>query len=318
MTAKQLDAYLKGKGSPLAGYGKTFVQVGRKYRIDPRLLVAIAGAESEFGKHESGQANSWGWGPGIDFPSYEAAIETVAKGLRENYLNQGLKTIPQIGSKYAPSGAANDPTNLNSHWSRNVSKFFRELGGSSPAVSAGVPAPLPTAAPAAVSPSVDHAGVAFQNLGAIARGRFDPLESLGLLAQSVSLGGGAASSGPAATPAPSAPLPTRGGITYAGQKFTHPTSGLGGYPAVDLFAKPGTPFLAPESGRVVRHSGTGGTKGGTYGWSVYFQGDSGKKYYVQHLNKNRAPKGRVRKGQPLGTVSAWDGGASHAHVGVRG
>jgi hypothetical protein len=306
MTAAALERRLKG--TPLQGQGRTFWQAGRRYRVDPRLLVAIAGAESSFGKHQSGARNPFGWGPGIDFPSYEAAIETVAKGLRENYLNQGLKTIAQIGSKYAPAGAGNDPTNLNSHWTQNVSKFYRELGGKNPgATVAGAAAPPLSLAAPATTP--DLAGFAFQNLGEIAAGRYSPQKALLRLPTIEPTFSPTQSGAPA--------LPTSGGITYSGQKLTHPTSGLGGYPAVDLFAKPGTPFLAPEEGEIVRHSGRGGTSGGVYGRSVYFRGKSGKTYFVTHLG-TVAPKGRYRKGQPLGTVSPWTGGSPHAHVGIRG
>jgi hypothetical protein len=109
----------------------------------------------------------------------------------------------------------------------------------------------------------------------------------------------------------------RGGITYRPQKSTHQTAGLAGYPAVDLFGKPGTPFLAPESGKVYRHSGRGGTSGPIYGHSLYFRGNSGKDYFITHLGK-RAGIGRYRAGQPIGTISPWKSGAPHAHVGVRG
>lgn len=116
---------------------------------------------------------------------------------------------------------------------------------------------------------------------------------------------------PAAVPSYEGP-----GFTYKGQKLTHDTDGLEGYPAVDLFAPAGTPFLAPEDGRVVRLSGKGGTSGNVYGWSVYFVGKSGRKYFITHLNKQRA-RGRVKAGQPIGTVSAWESGDEHAHVGIR-
>jgi len=46
--AAKIDAYLAAKNSPLAGYGAAFVSSGVFYNVDPRLIVAIAGAESSF------------------------------------------------------------------------------------------------------------------------------------------------------------------------------------------------------------------------------------------------------------------------------
>ena len=48
--AQTLDAFLRKRGSPLAGQGATFVSAGKRYGVDPYLMVAIAGAESSFGK----------------------------------------------------------------------------------------------------------------------------------------------------------------------------------------------------------------------------------------------------------------------------
>jgi hypothetical protein len=33
----------------------------------------------------------------------------------QNYLKQGRSTIPEIGAKYSPPGAANDPKHTNAH-----------------------------------------------------------------------------------------------------------------------------------------------------------------------------------------------------------
>jgi cell wall-associated NlpC family hydrolase len=197
MTAKQLDVYLRRKGSPLAGQGATFIQAGRRYGVSPALLVAISGAESSFGKISSGAHNPFGWGPGIDFPSWAAGIAAVAKGLRSGYLDQGRKTVASIGSKWAPSAATNDPTNLNSNWVQNVNSFLKELGGGGLATSApagqGQPSsPTETSAP---DSSPDLSGAALGTLGEIATGKpVMPSESLDALVQSV-----AASGGPGAT-----------------------------------------------------------------------------------------------------------------------
>lgn len=316
MNGAQIDRYLRRQKSPLAGYGAAFVRAGRKYGVNPALMVAIAGAESSFGRYNSGAHNAWGWGPGIDFPSWQAGIEAIAKGLRQNYLGQGLRTVKQIGSKWAPAGAANDPTNLNSHWTSNVEKFFGQLRGGSLGAAGGSSRQGP-AENSSASAGPDLTQFALQGLSEVGKG-YDPLQSLSSLAEAVKASGGNLAGGVSVPNAPGRPQgAVRGpGITYKGQRLTHDTDGLPGYPAVDLFAKPGTPFKAPEDGKIVRISGhPGTTSGNVFGQSVYFQGRSGTTYFITHLG-TVAPRGVYRRGQALGTVSRWDSGSPHAHVGV--
>lgn len=194
MTPREIDAYLRDKGSPLAGKGAVFVREGRRNGIDPALLVAISGAESSFGTQvKAGTHNPFGWGPHIPFKSWDQAITTVAAGLRKGYFDEGLKTIAQIGAKWAPSGAANDPTNLNSNWARNVGRFYSQLGGQgvtakpnprvaplAPAATLDTTSPLPANAP-------DLTGLALANLAQIAGGgrQQSPLDMLSGLTSAV-------------------------------------------------------------------------------------------------------------------------------------
>jgi hypothetical protein len=133
VTAAQLDAWMsrKNPGSPLVGMGDVFVREGVANGIDPRALVAIARAESSLGSDPGARArnNAFGWGPHMSFASWEDNIGTVARGLRKGYLDDGLTTLAQIQARYAPAGAANDPTNLNSNWLRNTTTLYAELGG---------------------------------------------------------------------------------------------------------------------------------------------------------------------------------------------
>ena len=321
VTAKRIDDYLRRYKSPLAGMGSVFVAEGRRYGINPALMVAIAGAESSFGKINSGQMNAWGWGPGRDFPSWQAAIGEIAKGLRSGYFDEGRTTIQAIGAKWAPQGASNDPTNLNSNWVQNVRKFYRELGAGgglggsvSPSVGTGG-ANIGSGTPGT---GTDLTGLAMQNLSDIGSGSYDPLKSLASL---TSLSGQVApSAGGAAPTSTRLGAVPKGSITFNGQKLTHETAGLPGYRAVDIFANPGTAFVAPENGKVIRYQSTGGgTSGQVYGYGLYFQGDSGRTYFITHLGPRRARVGsRVRAGQRLGSVSRWDSGSPHAHVGIHG
>lgn len=131
-SAALIDQYLTSKGSPMAGQGFFFVLSGQRYGIDPRLVAAIAGAESSFGQQLCGSYNAWGWScpnSPAQFSSWAEGIERVNRGLRIGYLDSGLTSVVTIHQKYAPSGAANDPTGLNNYWVTNVSKFLSEMGG---------------------------------------------------------------------------------------------------------------------------------------------------------------------------------------------
>ncbi|MEQ9114921.1 MAG: hypothetical protein RID94_11795 [Miltoncostaeaceae bacterium] len=164
--AASLDGYLASKSSPLTGLGADFVASSRAVGLDPRVLVAIAGAETSFGTYGPSQGihNPFGMGPGIVYPSWSAGIDAAARNLGGSlYLGDGLVTLPAIQARWAPNGAGNDPTGLNSHWTRNVSFYLAEMGGdpAAPVFSAAAPAiaPGPTAmaVPAPAAPAAEAA-----------------------------------------------------------------------------------------------------------------------------------------------------------------
>ena len=139
-SAALIDAYLASKGSPMTGQGAAFMKSGARWQVDPRLLVAIAGAESSFGQVVCGPNNAWGWAcpnDPADFATWADGIDTVMSGLRRYYLDEGRTSVSLIQQKYCPVGAANDPTGLNSHWAQNVTKFLVELGGNPAMVGLG-------------------------------------------------------------------------------------------------------------------------------------------------------------------------------------
>lgn len=132
VSAASIDEYLASKASPLSGEGAAFLEAGVEHRVDPRLIVAIAGAESYFGITTCAPFNAWGWGcPSgpYRFRSWAHGIQTVTKGLRTGYLDDGLHDVGRIHLRYAPPAAANDPTGLNYAWPDNVARFLTEQGG---------------------------------------------------------------------------------------------------------------------------------------------------------------------------------------------
>ena len=119
--AQILSEYLANFDSPLQYSAQDFIDAARQYNLDWKMLPAIAGVESTFGKQIPGGFNAYGWGvygtQAIYFNSWREGIFTVAKGLRENYLNKGLKDPYSINTVYAASP----------FWGGKVTYFMRDL-----------------------------------------------------------------------------------------------------------------------------------------------------------------------------------------------
>lgn len=116
--------YLLFYHSPLLPYADLIFSVSQKYGLDYRLLVAIAQQESNLCKKIPPDSyNCWGWGihsrGTLKFSSYPEAIETVARGLREEYLDKGFDTPEKIMKKYTPFS--------NGSWAAGVRQFMEEM-----------------------------------------------------------------------------------------------------------------------------------------------------------------------------------------------
>lgn len=101
---------------------------------------------------------------------------------------------------------------------------------------------------------------------------------------------------------------------------THCTEGLTGYPAIDFFGALGEDVFIGEGGSVVYphlipwHQGFGG-------WTFYYEGDSGSRYFVTHLDEGyRVAAGRLESGALIGHLARRSEDAAlingaHVHVG---
>jgi hypothetical protein len=124
VTAATLENQLKR--FPLAGQGSEFLDRGREFGVDPRLIAAIAGAETTYGRNLCGTFNAWNWFwngtcAASPFDTFQSGIRTVSKFMTRSYLRKGYTTIPQIGGKYCAEGCSN--------WVPLVTKFYSEMGG---------------------------------------------------------------------------------------------------------------------------------------------------------------------------------------------
>jgi len=116
--------YLDSYHSPLAPFGDVIYETSQRYGLDYRLLVAIAQQESNLCKKiPEGSYNCWGWGihsrGTLMFSSFPEAIEEVARGLKENYIDMGYVTPEQIMKKYTPLS--------NGSWAAGVNQFMEEI-----------------------------------------------------------------------------------------------------------------------------------------------------------------------------------------------
>ncbi len=119
-----LKAFFEDLKSPLAPHAKTFIEVADKYGLDYRLLPAISCMESTCGKRIIPESyNPFGWGiygnTVTRFESFDKAIETVGKGLAENYVSKGFDTPRKIAPIYTP------PNHVN--WLSGVNYFFSKM-----------------------------------------------------------------------------------------------------------------------------------------------------------------------------------------------
>ena len=116
----RLEKYLNQFNSPLAKEAETFVKSSDKYQIDWRLVPAITGVESTFGKNiPNNSFNAFGWANGkYSFKTWEESIDIVSYALKEKYIDKGANTVDEIGRIYAPPS----PT-----WSRKVKYFMEKI-----------------------------------------------------------------------------------------------------------------------------------------------------------------------------------------------
>lgn len=99
-----LRKFLTKYNSPLTPYSADFIAQADYYGIDYRMVPAITGVESTFGKYiPSNSYNAYGWANGkYSFSSWSDSIQVVTKTLKYNYVDKGATSIAKIARIYAP------------------------------------------------------------------------------------------------------------------------------------------------------------------------------------------------------------------------
>jgi len=103
-----LKKYFKDKNSILSEHSDVFIDMARKYNLDPLLLPAVSFVESGGCKrYVQSTNNCFGWGGGyIHFKDIPTAIERIARDLNNHsYYRryQKERTLSAFASNYNPS-----------------------------------------------------------------------------------------------------------------------------------------------------------------------------------------------------------------------
>lgn len=131
---KELIRQQMDKAGKFKGMTDDFISIAEKYKIDPVIFISIAFHETGRGtsravREKNNPGGIMGSGGLWTFSTLHDGLDFMARNLYKLYISQGLTTIPQIGAKYAPVGASNDPNGLNKDWVPVTTQIANSLGG---------------------------------------------------------------------------------------------------------------------------------------------------------------------------------------------
>lgn len=116
--------------SPMSPFAEQIVEQSDLYKLDYRMLPAIAMCESNLGKKIPGKdsfnpfgiAVFTGLQKGKNFDDWNHAITWVARYLSEKYYNRGITSLIDIGAIWAPPSVANGNS-----WANCVESFMNRI-----------------------------------------------------------------------------------------------------------------------------------------------------------------------------------------------
>ena len=125
--AQELDqSFASHSGSVLNGKGAQIYDIATRNGINPALFAAIICNETGYGtsaaiKNKNNPGGIMKSGGGLkSYGSVDEGLESMAKLLKKNYVDQGLTSISSIGAKYCPGSD-------NSSWVRVVTQLFNKF-----------------------------------------------------------------------------------------------------------------------------------------------------------------------------------------------
>ena len=99
--------------------GQNYMEVCQQYDIDPRFLIALSCAETQFGLNITwGRFNAWNWGwntrhqHNSPFDSWRSGMTSVAKNLRKETSLYDLSSVATMYSLYCKGDCTKGRRNI--------------------------------------------------------------------------------------------------------------------------------------------------------------------------------------------------------------
>jgi len=115
--AKEVEAFiLSQNGSPMfASEAQTSIDKANECGVDYKLMIAIAGYESGYGRKPMKKYNPYGWKNGKTYSSFKEAISEITCQFGNKYIKKGRDTVEEISNIYLGKQGNHDA------WIKNVS-----------------------------------------------------------------------------------------------------------------------------------------------------------------------------------------------------
>ena len=121
--AKAVEAFILSKnGSPMfASEAQTSIDKANECGVDYKLMIAIAGYESGYGRKPMKKYNPYGWRNGKTYNSFKEAISEITCQFGNKYIKKGRDTVKEISEIYLGSNSNHDA------WIKNVSYIRSQI-----------------------------------------------------------------------------------------------------------------------------------------------------------------------------------------------
>lgn len=117
----KVEAIFKRYNSPMQGYGRLLVTEAERCGGDYKIITAIAGNESRFGRIPYKLYNPFGYLDGVKYSGWEESIRILSCKISYQYLVPCQNNVSCVVIKYA------GPNDDKEQWVKNINWFMNQI-----------------------------------------------------------------------------------------------------------------------------------------------------------------------------------------------